>query len=186
DYHSLVVLELARAFPRHGVPLRDLLAARRSGLSLNTMADVLWDADGQRQAKDLGQAHGFSATLMTATLWIALKPLYEAVAQAFAAHFDVPQGGASCPVCGAEPWARCGGKLRCPVCESVWTAELAGDWRDAAGPQARGARRVREATSGARLIELEESLFNEAFSVAPLVQFLLIMESDRVSADHSI
>jgi hypothetical protein len=143
DYHRLITLELAREFPER-------MERGRPG-----------------RIKRAGGAR----SIHEATLRLALKPLYEAVADAFRNHFELPAGGESCPVCGGAPWARCGEHLRCGTCESVWRGQLPGEWRQAPGPQARGAERL-EGPEGRRLIELEVGLFAQAFDPSPMVSVL--------------
>lgn len=176
DYHSLVVLELAREFPAHGSALRGLLDARRHGLDLSSLAFALWQDDGHAQFEHACKPHGCDPHLMAASLCLALKPLYELVARSFSQHFELPQGGSDCPVCGATPYARCGNSLRCSICEQVWQASLPGPWREVEGPQARGARRLYQSATGQRLLELEESLFAESFETGMFVELLKALE----------
>lgn len=178
DYHSLVVLELAREFPAHGAALRGLIDARRHGLDLPALAFALWQDDGDTHFESACRPFGCDPHLLAATLCLALKPLYELVARSFSQHFELPQGGTECPVCGGTPYARCGELLRCAVCEQVWQGELPGPWREVEGPQATGARRIYQSQTGQRLLELEESLFAESFNTAMFVELLLALERD--------
>ncbi len=177
DYHSLVVLELAREFPEHGERLRNLLDARRHGQDLAALATALWREDGAEAFMKGGGQYAFDPHLMAATLWIALKPLYETVAQAFARHFELPQGGLDCPACGGPPWARCDDRLRCGVCESVWTSDAPGNWRKLEGPQPRGAHRYYNPHTGQRIIELEPLLFEDAYDNGPFIELLQTLEA---------
>ncbi|MBX3460139.1 MAG: hypothetical protein KF696_09310 [Planctomycetes bacterium] len=186
DYHSLLVLELCRHFPAHGHSLRGLLGARRSGLDLSTLSLSLWREFGQDQFFKAADEHGIDPHLLAATLWLALKPLYEGVALALARHFDLPQGGRDCPACGGPPWAMCEGRLRCAVCETAWQAVLPGPWREVEGPQARGARRLYHAESAQRMCELDESLFETAFDPGPFIELLALLEKPPVDTDPPI
>jgi hypothetical protein len=172
DYHSLFVLELLDLFPEHTGPLGALADARRGGLDVSMLAAALWSPDGDEQFKRAAQEHKCRPHLLASTLWLALKPLYEAVAEVCLRHFELPGGGAECPVCGGPPWARDGKQLRCGVCETAWQAELPGPWRNAEGAQPRGAQRLYHTKTGARLTELEADLFDHAFDPGPYVELL--------------
>lgn len=183
DYHSLLVLELCRHFPEHGTRLRAVLEARRNGLDLSRLCAALWAEFGQDAFFKAGDEHSLDPHLLAATLWLALKPLYEAVSAAFARHFDLPHGGSECPSCGGPPWARCGTRLRCGVCEGTWQGEVEGTWLEAEGPQPRGAKRLYHADNAQRLCELDESLFTEAFDPGPFIELLALLEKPPVDTD---
>lgn len=176
DYHSLVVLELAREFPEHGDALRSLLDARRAGLDASTLAEALWQPEGAATIDEAAARYNCDGAMLAATLRIALKPLYESVAEAFLRHFPAPAGGATCPVCGGPPWARRDDELKCSSCESIWQGAATGDWRPSDGVQPRGARRFENSESTHRLIELEDALFAQAYEVSSAKEFLLALE----------
>ncbi|MBK8207835.1 MAG: hypothetical protein IPK87_13755 [Planctomycetes bacterium] len=183
DYHSLLVLELCRDFPEHAGALQALLDARRAGLDLSILAAALWQEFGQDEFFKSAETHNCDPHLLAATLWLALKPLFESVAAAFARHFDLPQESPDCPACGGPPWARCDKMLRCAVCETTWQADLPGPWRDAEGPQPRGAKRRYHAQNAQRIVDLDETLFTQAFDTGPFIELLQILE--RPSVDRS-
>jgi len=172
DYHSLFVLELLDLFPEHSVRIGRLADARRAGVDLAALAEALWTPDGDEAFRAAGREYELEPHLLAITLWLALKPLYEAVASACLRHFELPQGGHECPACGGPAWARSGERLRCGVCETAWHAELPGPWHEAEGVQPRGARRLYQGQTGARLIELDESLFDDAFDPGPYVELM--------------
>jgi hypothetical protein len=176
DFHTLLVLELTREFPESAGPLRALLAARRGGLDLTLLAGALWRTDGDKVFATAANRHKFSARLMSATLWVALKPLYEGVAAACARHFDLGDGGLDCPACGGTPWAVCGEQARCAVCETVWPMPR-GEWVPIPGPQPRGARRMCNPVTGQRVVELGPDLFPGACDFGPFIELLRRLES---------
>lgn len=182
DYHSLVVLQLITDFPERGAELRALLNARRNGLDLQTLAEALWREDGGDAFAAAAASHGLDPHLLAGTLWVALKPLYEAVAAASLRHFQLPGEGHDCPVCGGPPWARCTGRLQCAVCESHWDSNLeARVFRTAEGPQPRGAARLYDAATGQRLLELEPALLPHAFDPGPLIELLQLLDKPASS-----
>lgn len=184
DYHSLVVLQLISDFPERGAELRDMLDARRHGLDLQALAEALWREDGGDAFAAAAAGHGLDPHLLAGTLWVALKPLYEAVAAASLRHFELPGEGHDCPVCGGPPWARCAGRLQCAVCESHWDSELEGCiFRTAEGPQPRGATRLYDAASGQRLMELEADLLPHAFDPGPLIELLQLLDRPASSVN---
>lgn len=176
DYHSLIVLELAREYPEHGDALRALLEARRAGLQLSPLAQALWQDDGAGTLAQAALDYGCDAAMLSATLRLALKPLYESVAEAFLRHFPAPAGGTMCPVCGSRPWARSGAELKCSSCESIWAGEADGEWHLRQGVQPRGAIRYQAAESTHSLIELEDALFAQAYDTSIAAAFLLALE----------
>ncbi len=184
DYHSLVVLQLITDFPERGAELRALLEARRNGLDLPALAEALWREDGGDAFAAAAASHGLDPHLLAGTLWVALKPLYEAVAAASLRHFELPGSGDDCPLCGGPPWARSGSRLQCAVCESHWDSELKGRiFRTAEGPQPRGAVRLYDAASGQRLLELEDALMAHAFDPGPLVELLQLLDKPTSSVN---
>lgn len=183
DFHSLVVMQLITDFPESAPDLRAILEARRGGLDLNALAFALWRDDGGIELKAQAAKYKLEPHVLAGTLWCALKPLYESVANAFARHFDLAQDMQECPVCGGTPWARCGGQLRCAVCETIWDAELTGrSFLSAEGPQARGALRLYDSISGARLMELDSALFAHAFDTGPIIELLQLLDGTAVAS----
>jgi hypothetical protein len=177
DFHSLVVLQLIGDFPERGDDLRALLAARRNGLDESELAAALWRDDGGETLQAAADEHGLDPHLLAGTIWVALKPLYETVAAAFARHIDLPKSGDECPICGGPPWARCEGRLRCAVCETTWDAELQNrGFLTAEGPQANGVTRLYDAATGARLVDLESALLAHAFDPGPLIELLQLLD----------
>ena len=182
DYHSLLVLQLIAGFPERGEDLRALLAARRAGLDLSSLAAALWREDGADLLDAAAEQHRIDADLLAGTLWVALKPLYEAVAAAYARHIDLPAGGLDCPVCGGPAWAMCNDKLRCAVCETAWQAAPASrNFMAAQGVQARGVTRLYDATTGERMTELEPALFAHAFDPGPIIELLQLLDNPAAS-----
>lgn len=163
DYLSLFALQLAADYPERGDELREILHARRSGLNIAREVRALWPLR--------------PATLLHGVLWIAAKPLCEAVARGFARHVVLPRGAGICPICGGQPWARRGKLARCAVCETAWQAEFEpGPWQ-AEGAQPVGAPRFRNARTGSVLHELDRGLFEHAFDAAPMMQLVRLLES---------
>jgi hypothetical protein len=178
DFHSLLMMQLITDFPERADDLRVILDARRNGLDVNALAYALWRDDGGEALKAAAVDHGVDPHLLAGTLWAALKPLYEAVSAAFTRHFEMPDHRMDCPVCGGTPWARCGGELRCAVCETTWSADLKGrSFLSAEGTQARGALRLYDSVSGARLMELDTALFAHAFDSGPLIELLQLLDA---------
>jgi hypothetical protein len=178
DFHSLLVMQLITDFPEQADDLRAILQARRNGLDVNALSYALWRDDGGESLKAAAAEHDLDPHLLAGTLWAALKPLYEAVSAAFTRHFELPEHAAECPVCGGTPWARCGGDLRCGVCETTWRADLAGrSFLSAEGAQARGALRLYDSASGARLMDLDTALFAHAFDSGPLIELLQLLDA---------
>lgn len=177
DYHSLIVMELIRDFPERVDELRALLQARRDGLDVSSLAEALWRDDGGELIANAAQKHKLDPHLLAGTLWVALKPLYEAVANAFTRHKELTEGGSECPVCGGPPWARCGSQVRCAVCETMWVCDTSQRrLRVAEGPQARGANRLYDADSGQRLTDLDSALIEHAFDAGPLTELLQLLD----------
>lgn len=177
DYHSLIVLELIRDFPERGDDLRALLQARRNGLDVSNLAEALWRDDGGDVINAAATRHKLDPHLLAGTLWVALKPLYEGVAAAFTRHIKPEGGGEDCPVCGGPAWARCGDRLRCAVCETMWECDTSQRrLRVAEGPQAKGANRLYDADSGQRLTDLDDSLIAHAFDPGPLTELLQLLD----------
>lgn len=184
DYHSLVVLELVADFPERGEELRALLQARRARLDVSSLAEALWRDDGGDVIAAAARQHGLDPHLLAGTLWVALKPLYESVAAAFTRHIPPPGGGEDCPICGGPAWARCGGQLRCAVCETMWSCDTSQrKYRAAEGPQARGANRLYDADSGLRLMDLEDALIEHAFDSGPLIELLQLLDRPLLSVN---
>lgn len=178
DYLSLFLLQLIADFPEQGKPLRAILHARRDGLDVSAATRALWHPQGQTQLAAIARKHKLDAALLAATLWVALKPLCEAVAKAFTRHIETPQGAPDCPICGGPPWARQGKQAKCAICETSWQARLeAGLWHTSEGPQAQGARRVYHSRTGQRLVEFDKQLFKPAFHTGPMIELIRLLES---------
>ena len=177
DFYSLVVLQLISDFPERGDDLRALLVARRDGLDESELAAALWRDDGGDVLQAAAEKHRLDVHLLAGTLWVALKPLYESVAAAYARHADLPPGGEDCPVCGGPPWARCEGRLRCAVCETMWDVEAPGrSFLAAEGPQAKGVTRLYDAATVARMTDIESALLAHAFDSGPLIELLQLLD----------
>jgi ribosomal protein S27AE len=172
DYHSLFVLELIDLFPEHAAALGALAQARRNGLDLPGLARALYAPDADAMFHDAASEHACDARLLRLTLQLALKPLFEGVAAACRRHFEVPSGGEQCPICGGQPWARAGDRLRCGVCETDWQAELPGHWSESGGVQPKGARRLVRNADGMQIAELDAGLFGAAFDPDPYIELL--------------
>ncbi|MBZ0136198.1 MAG: hypothetical protein K8I27_07490 [Planctomycetes bacterium] len=184
DYHSLVLLDLITDFPERGAELRALLQARRAGLDVSNLAEALWRDDGGEAIAAAAKQHKLDLHLLAGTLWVALKPLYEGVAAAFTRHVKPEAGCEDCPVCGGPAWARCGDRLRCAVCETMWHCDTSQrGYRVAEGPQARGVNRLYDAVSGQRLVDIEDALIEHAFDSGPLTELLQLLESPVSSAN---
>ena len=178
DFHSLLTMQLITDFPERADELRAILAARRNGLDVNKLAHALWRDDGGDALKAAAAKHRLEPHLLAGTLWAAMKPLYEAVAAAFTRHFGLPETSSECPVCGGTPWARCGHELLCAVCETTCAGNLSGrSFLSAEGAQARGAQRLYDSVSGARLMELDSALFAHAFDAGPLIELLQLLDA---------
>lgn len=178
DYHSLLLLQLIADFPERAPALRAILLARRTGLDVGKLVDALWRVDGRRTFQQGAVAFMLDPHLLAGTLWVALKPLYESVALAFARHFEAPGSGKDCPVCAGPAWAKCARRLRCAICETVWDGDPGGSmFTGAGGRQARGARRVYDIKTGRRLFELDETLFEHAFDPGPVIELLQLLEA---------
>lgn len=178
DFHSLVVLQLITDFPERGEDLRALLQARRNGLDTSALAEALWRADGGEVLKLAAGKYDLDPPLLAGTLWVALKPLYESVAAAFARHRELPAGGADCPLCGGPPWARAAGQLVCAVCETGWQGDpVERAFLTSEGPQPRGVTRMYDAVTGNRITELESALLAHAFDPGPLIELLQLLDS---------
>lgn len=178
DFFSLFVLQLMEDFPEQREALAAMAQARRDGLNPGELSVELWEPDGARAFELCAQAYRIDASLLARILWVSLKPLYEAVAEALVRHIDLPQSSGECPVCGGPAWARCDGRLRCSVCETDWQGDLgcpacgAEALRAAPGFSARGAGWRFCGECGFRLRELDESLFAHAFDPAPLIELV--------------
>jgi hypothetical protein len=170
DYHSLFVLALIDLFPEHAAALGALAQARRAGLDLPALARGLHEPG--THFEQAATAHGCDAHLLRLTLQLALKPLFEGVAAACRQHFDVPAGGENCPMCGAQPWAQGGDRLRCGVCETEWAGVLPGEWTESEALQPQGARRLVRNADGVHIIELDPGLFGTAFHTGPYIELL--------------
>ncbi|MCC6574131.1 MAG: hypothetical protein IT462_10085 [Planctomycetes bacterium] len=182
DFHSLICLQLIESFPARAGDLRALLAARRKSkgpLDLDELVDALWDKDGGAALDDAARKHRLSRPLLAATLWAAVKPLYEATALAYLRHLDPPLVGAQCPVCSGAPYARQVDDWLCSVCETAWPASrvcpaCAGDhWHEAEGIQPQGARRLYCGGCGKAMAEYEGGdAFNDVFDLGPPVELM--------------
>lgn len=168
DFYSLLVLDLARLFPERG---DDLLPLRRVG-DLSDAARAFWSLDSNALTATC-DAHDLNAALFEGVLWLALKPLYESVAAAFARHTDIGTLDDACPICGAPPWAVCDGHARCGVCET--TFEYTSKLLPSRGVVARGAARVFD-TQARPLFELDPDLFHVARNPAPVVDLVQSLE----------
>lgn len=177
DYLSLFLLQLIADFPEQGKPLRAILHARRDGLDVSAATRALWHAQGQSQLAAIARKHKLDPALLAATLWVALKPLCEAVAKAFTRHIETPKGAPDCPICGGPPWARQGRQAKCAICETPWLAGFEpGLWQTSEGPQAEGARRIYHGKTGQRLVEFDKPLFKPAFHTGPMIELIRLLE----------
>lgn len=183
DFHSLVCLQLIESFPARAPALRALLGARRQGLDLDALVDALWEPAGGDDLDRAANTHGLERPLLAETLWAALKPLYEATAQAYLRHLDPEVRGGQCPVCAGAPYARQGREWLCSICETAWPATGAcpscgGEhWRTQAGIQPLGARRLYCAGCGKTLAEYGEGRdFADVFDLGPPVSLMRHLE----------
>lgn len=177
DYLSLFLLQLIADYPERGDALRAILHARRDGLPMDAAIGALWQPDGAKTLGGIGRKQGLDPALLAATLWVALKPLCEAVAVALARHVDMPAGTVDCPLCGGPAWARFGRKAACAICETRWQARFEpGLWQSMDGPQAEGARQVYHSATGQRLVEFDRGLFAHAFHAGPMIELIRLLE----------
>lgn len=178
DYFSLLLLQLIADFPERAPALRAILTARRTGMNVGRLVEALWREDGQQAFEQSAITFMLDPHVLAGSLWVALKPLYESVALACARHFEIPDGGEDCPVCGGPAWARCGDRVRCAICETEWKSGLgAALFRSAEGAQPEGAQRVYDAKTGRRLYELDEMVFEHAFDPGPVIELLHLLEA---------
>lgn len=165
DFLSLFLLQLAGDYPEQGERLRNILHARRTGLDVASATRALWDGKPARDA------------LLHATLWVAAKPLCEAVARAFLRHVGAPPESPDCPVCGGKPWARNGKLAKCGVCETAWPASFErAQWKPAPGPRARGMKRLLNRADETVLYQFDRALFAHAFSIGPMIALVRLLE----------
>lgn len=177
DYLCLFALQLIADFPERAPGLRAILLARRTGMNIDKLVDAMWREDGREVLVNTALSFMLDPDLLAGTLWTALKPLCEAVAIAFGRHFEVPDGGEDCPVCGGPPWAICNDRARCGVCETVWRPGFdTGRMRQAEGAQAEGAARVYDTRTARKLFDLDESLFEHAFDPGPFIGLLSLLD----------
>jgi len=180
DFVSLFSLQLIDDYPEQGKALRAILHARAELEFTRSAAAALWRPEGRHEIAALARKAKVNAPLLTGILWVALKPLCEAVARAYLRHVDAPAGGADCPVCGGPAWARRGKLARCALCESRWQADFEpGPWRTAEGLQARGAKVVYNAGTGSRLVQFDARLFETAFHIGPMIELVRLLEPRR-------
>jgi hypothetical protein len=178
DYLSLFLLQLVADYPEQGEPLRAILHARRDGLDASSAVRALWHEDGRARMAGVAGSLNLDPALLAATLWVALKPLCEAVARAFTRHMEPTDGGTDCPICGGPPWARQGKQARCAICETTWQASFEhGLWQTSEGPQAKGARQVYHSKTGQRLVEFDKQLFKPAFHTGPMIELIRLLEA---------
>jgi hypothetical protein len=178
DFLSLVVLQLAADYPERGEPLHAILRARRDGFDVSAAARALWDADGAATIAARCRKAGIHSRLFTASLWLALKPLCEAVARAYLRHVDAPGGTADCPVCGGPAYARAGTQASCAVCETAWQAETQPRaWVDAPVSRIEGAQLRYHRHTGGQERHFDRALFKTAFHAGPLVELVRMLET---------
>lgn len=178
DYLSLFLLQLIADYPERGELLRAILHARRDGLPMVAAIGALWQPDGAQALARIARKHDLDPALLAATLWVALKPLCEAVAGALVRHTDLPAGTPECPLCGGPAWARHARKAACAICETRWQARFQpGLWQTMEGPQAQGARQVFHGTTGQRLVEFDRGLFGHAFHAGPMIELIRLLEA---------
>lgn len=176
DFHSLLVLQLLADYPEKGEPLRAQLHARRDGLDLPALAHALWQPDGRERLERACAPFRLEPSLLAGTLWVALKPLFEAVARASVRFFELPGRTRQCPLCGGPAWARCGDALACAVCETRWPCEC--DARPLLPDndlQPRGVRRLCDPHTGERLFDVEPGLFEVAYDTGPMIELLRLL-----------
>lgn len=181
DFVSLFSLQLIDDYPEQGKALRAILHARPSLDITRAAAAALWRPRGRHEIAALARKARVNAPLLAAILWVALKPLCEAVARAYLRHVDAPAGGIDCPVCGGPAWARHAKMARCALCETQWRADFEpGPWRRAEGLQARGAGQMYHPGSGRRLVQFDARLFEAAFHVGPMIELVRLLEKSPV------
>ena len=173
DYFSVLLNRIGSLFPEQRHMFAAIQQARRDGLDTGELLVGLWNSD--ESISTLTEQHGLNTRLTAAVLWLAAKPLIEAVAEGFTQHFPTEGEHANCPVCGGPAWAYHGQRARCSLCESVWQISEEPRVRLFPGVQPTGAKRGVDENSGRQVYLLDADLFETSTDPGVLVSVIQLL-----------
>lgn len=173
DYFSILLNKLSALFPEAQLELTAIQQARRSGLSVNELTSALWNSDDALEV--LTRQHSLRPRLTAAILWLAIKPMLEAVSEAFIRHFPVAESHSSCPVCAGPAWAYHGESAKCSLCETTWQSTAPPAILLLAGVQPTGAKRGFEKSSGRQVYLLDAELFETSTDLGVLLSVIQLL-----------
>ncbi|MHC4839943.1 MAG: hypothetical protein ACYTDT_03140 [Planctomycetota bacterium] len=173
DYFSVLLNRMGSLFPEQLPEFTAIQSARREGLETSELLHALWKSD--ESIETLTKTCKVNTRLTAAVLWLATKPLLEAVAEGFVQHFPIDGEHVNCPVCGGPAWAYHGKSARCSLCESVWQVSDEPRVRLFPGVQPIGAKRGIDGSTGRQVYLLDSGLFGSSRDPGVLMSVIQLL-----------